>query len=362
MTNQHESFPDLMQEDSFEVVMRGYSRRQVHDYMIRSRNQIRDLEERLARAIDQAEQGRIELAEARRRMVEAPQNYEDLSPRLAQILKLGEEEAASKREDAETEAARLRDTSAAESERMLTSARETADNILTSAQAEAERRVGEATAAAERMLAQAGSDAEETLATARAESEEALREARAEADRQLTAATLESEQTIEAARAEAEATLNGARAEAESTVASAQAHSQATLAAAQQRASALDEHTGRRVAYLTDTHGEVVRRLSEITSVLGDLMQREGAAGPLLEGPVPARSEIEDVRVIVEDDEQDAQPELSPDQESRPDERDGVDDELDGHEQPQGELPPGRSQEDTDVNIQLHNPFSGAHK
>ncbi|MEU8383163.1 hypothetical protein AB0C32_28745, partial [Streptosporangium sp. NPDC048865] len=92
MTNQHESFPDLMHEDSFEVVMRGYSRRQVHDYMDRHRHQIRDLEERLGRAIDQAEQGRIELAEARRRLSDAPQDYDELGQRLSQILKLGEEE------------------------------------------------------------------------------------------------------------------------------------------------------------------------------------------------------------------------------------------------------------------------------
>jgi cell division septum initiation protein DivIVA len=300
MTNQHESFPDLMQEDSFEVVMRGYSRRQVHDYMIRSRNQIRDLEERLARAIDQAEQGRLELAEARRRMVEAPQSYEDLSPRLAQILKLGEEEAASKREDAETESIRVRESATLEAERMLSSARETSDTILTSAQAEAERRVAEATSAAERMLAQAGADAEETLTTARAESEETLRSARGEADRTLTTAKLEAEQTIESANAEAERVQAAARQEAESTVTGAQKAADAALADAEQRVAALDEHAGRRVSYLTDTHGEVVRRLNEITLVLGDLMGRENTSGPLLDEQ-PAAAEIEDVTVIVVD-------------------------------------------------------------
>ncbi|MDF5759292.1 hypothetical protein [Spongiactinospora sp. TRM90649] len=282
MTNQQESFPDLMQDDSFEVVMRGYSRRQVHDYMIRSRNQIRDLEERLARAIDQAEQGRIELAEARRRMVEAPQSYEDLSPRLAQILKLGEEEAAAKREDAENEATRLRDDATTEAERLVGSAKEQSEGILSAAQAEAERRVGEATAAAERMLAQSQAQAEETVSTARAEAEEKVRTAQAEAERVLKAARSESEQTIGAARAEADATLGAARSEAESTLTSARSEAESTLTSAQGRASALDEQTGRRVAYLTDTHGEVMRRLNEIGSVLGDLLHQESAAGPLV--------------------------------------------------------------------------------
>lgn len=290
MTNQHESIPDLMQEDSFEVVMRGYNRRQVHDYMIRTRNQVRDLEERLARAIDQAEQGRLELAEARKRMVEAPQSYEDLSPRLAQILKLGEEEAAAKKEEAVNEANGLREAARAEADRTVSSARETADNILTSAQAEAERRVNEATGAAERMLAQAGADAEETLTTARTEAEDSLREARAEADRLVTAAKHESDQTLEHARAEAEQTLTAARTESDST-----------LSAAKKRVAALDEHAGRRVSYLTDTHTEVVRRLTEISSVLGDLMHNEAASGPLIDVPMPAPQD--DVRVIVEDPE-----------------------------------------------------------
>lgn len=272
MTNQHESFPDLMQDESFEVVMRGYSRGQVREYVTRTRNQIRDLEERLARALEQAEQARVELAEARRRMVETPQSYEDLSPRLAQILKLGEEEAAAKRQEAEADAKRLREEATAEAERLVTSAREQADHILASAQAEAERRVGEASTAAENMVAQANAEAEETV-----------RNAQAEAERTITAARAEAEQTVNHARAEAQATLEAARAEAESTLNSARREAEATLTAAQQRAAALDQHTGQRVAYLTDTHAEVMRRLNEIGSVLGELLQQEQAAGPLVD-------------------------------------------------------------------------------
>ncbi|MGW0483252.1 hypothetical protein [Nonomuraea sp. NPDC003214] len=291
-----------MQEDTFEVVMRGYNRRQVHDYMIRTRNQIRDLEERLARAIDQAEQGRIELAEARRQIAEVPQNFNP-STRLEQILKLGQEEATAMREEAEAEAKALRDAARSESERMTSTARETADKILTSAQAEAERRVGEATEAAERMLAQAGADAEETRGTARAEAESRLREAHAEAERMVTSAQAEAEQTVGGARAEAERLITTAQAEADKLVKAANAEAEAALQAAQQRVAALDEHAGRRVEYLTNTHTEVVRRLNEVTSVLGDLMRNEAAAGALIAdatqpavGPAPQ----DDVRIVVE--------------------------------------------------------------
>ncbi|GII52501.1 hypothetical protein Pth03_08900 [Planotetraspora thailandica] len=261
MTNQTENFPDLMSDDSFEVVMRGYSRRQVHDYMIRTRNQIRDLEERLARTIDQAEQSRIELAEARRKMTESPQNPDELGERLSQILKLAQEEATANKEASQSEAARVRENAGAEAERLVLAAREQAESIRAAAQEEAERRVADATASAERLLSQAGSDAEETLGTARAEAEDTVRTARAEADRLLTTARLEAERQVNDANAAANA----------------------ALAAAEQRVSALDEHTGRRVVYLTDTHTEVMRRLNEIGSVLGDLLGREASAGPLID-------------------------------------------------------------------------------
>ncbi|GAA1517467.1 hypothetical protein GCM10009677_58500 [Sphaerisporangium rubeum] len=273
MTNQHDSFPDMMHEDlGFEVVMRGYSRRQVHDHMTRMRNQIRDLEERLARAIDQAEQGRVELAEARRRLAEAPQDYDEIGERLSAILKLGEEEARAKRQTADADAAKVRDDANAEAERMLSAA-----------QAEAEHRVHEATTSAERLLAQAGADAEETLGTARQESEETLRDARTVAERTLATAQRDAEKLLADANAEAESTLASARGEAESTLKAAKAEAADMLSSAQRRAESLDEHTGRRVTFLTDTHTEVMRRLNEMGSVLTDLLQRETSAGQLID-------------------------------------------------------------------------------
>ncbi|GAB1824577.1 hypothetical protein [Herbidospora sp. RD11066] len=287
MTNQTDSFPDLMSDDSFEVVMRGYSRRQVHDYMIRTRNQIRDLEERLARTIDQAEQSRLELAEARRKLTEAPQSPDELGERLSQILKLAHEEARANKEASESAASQTRDMAASEADRVVTTAREQADSIRAAAQEEAERRIHDATSSAERLLAQAGAEAEEKVATANAEAEETVRDARAEADRRVTAATLESERLV----------------------AEANAASDQTLTSAKQRAGLLDEHTGRRVVYLTDTHTEVMRRLNEIGAVLGDLLHREQAAGALIDEasvlpPAPSiDEEIPVVRVQEEEEE-----------------------------------------------------------
>jgi len=318
MTNRHESIPDLMQDDTFEVVMRGYNRRQVRDYMIQNRNQVRDLEERLARAIDQVEQSRVELAEARRQIAEVPQNFNP-STRLEQILLLGQEEASAMREEAVAETTALRESAKSESERLMATARETADKMLTSAQAEAERRVGEATEAAERMLAQAGADAEEARGSARMEVEGRLREAHAEAERLVSSATTEAERLVSSATAEAERLvtsasseaermLGGARAESEQMVTSARAEAEATMAAAQQRVASLDEHAGRRVEYLTNTHTEVVRRLNEVSSVLSDLMRSESGAGSLVPDAQPAIAPAppqDDVQVIVEKEEDD---------------------------------------------------------
>ncbi|MGI5267845.1 hypothetical protein ACQEUU_01685 [Nonomuraea sp. CA-218870] len=312
MTHGHDSIPDLMQEDIFDITMRGYNRRQVHDYMAKTRNQIRDLEERLARAIDQAEQSRIELVDARRQIAEVPQNFNP-STRLEQILKLGQEEAASLREEAEAESTALRESAKTESDRLLTSARETADKMLTSAQEEAERRVGEATEAAERMLEQAGADAEEARTSARAEADAMLQQARAESEHLVTVAREEAERLVSTATAESEQTLAGARAEAERTVAAAHAEAEAALAAAQQRVASLDEHAGRRVEYLSNTHNEVVRRLNEVNSVLSDLMRKEAGAGPLVpeaiappaaQPQLPSGQDQDDVRVIVEEEDE----------------------------------------------------------
>jgi cell division septum initiation protein DivIVA len=272
MTNQSDNFSDLMSDDSFEVVMRGYSRRQVHDHINRLRNQIRDLEERLGRAMEQAEHGRVELAEARRRLAEAPQDYDELGQRLSQILKLAEEEAAAKKQTAESEATDLRERAAAEAERLVTGAQEQAQSIVSAAQAEADRRVAEATEAAERLLAQAGADADETLSTARAEAEDERRQARGESDRMLTSSRHETERLVSVATRRAEELVDDATRRAE-----------ALVTAAQQRAGTLDDHTGRRVVYLTDTHTEVMRRLHEIGSVLTDLLGKEKAAGALID-------------------------------------------------------------------------------
>ena len=65
MNDNSDLLPNLAHEDAFEMQMRGYSRRQVDEFIARCRSQIRDLEQRLARSLDDGEGLKRDLATAR---------------------------------------------------------------------------------------------------------------------------------------------------------------------------------------------------------------------------------------------------------------------------------------------------------
>ena len=88
MTEQSDLIPDLDSEDAFEVQMRGYSRRQVNEFVARSRSQTRDLEERLSRSIDEVERLRAEVSASRQREMEDKPAHQELSERMAAIHEL----------------------------------------------------------------------------------------------------------------------------------------------------------------------------------------------------------------------------------------------------------------------------------
>src|SRR5437667_12846754 len=100
MTEHSELLPNLLDEDAFEVQMRGYSRRQVDEFVARSRSQSRDLEERLSQALDETERVRLELTAARQGLSGKPA-HEEISERGGQILKLADDEAKAQRNRAQ---------------------------------------------------------------------------------------------------------------------------------------------------------------------------------------------------------------------------------------------------------------------
>ena len=234
------SNPDLMsdadQEDAFEVQMRGYSRRQVDEFVARSRSQIREVEERLSRSLDESERLRLELSAARQGLSTKPA-HEEISERVGQILKLADDEAKAQRGRAQEEIAKQREEAKKEADKFRSDARDQTERMLTAAQEQAEN----------------------AIATARAEAEKMRNSARIESERAVSEATKDADTALASAKAQAKQMLD-----------------EATT-----RASAIHDGAERRLNLLTSRHTETMRRLTEIRDVVTNLVSSETARGSL---------------------------------------------------------------------------------
>jgi cell division septum initiation protein DivIVA len=236
MTDDADLMTDLDSEGAFEVQMRGYSRRQVDEFVARSRSQVRDLEERLSHALDETERVRLELTAARQGLSGKPA-HEEISERVGQILKLADDEAKAQRNRAQEEIAKQREDAKKEADRIRTEAREQTERMLTAAQEQAEN----------------------AIATARAEADKMRNAARLETERAIGEATKDAENTLATAKAQAKQMLD------EATV----------------RASAIHDGAERRLNLLTSRHTETMRRLTEIRDVVTNLVASETSRGSL---------------------------------------------------------------------------------
>ena len=233
MNDNSDLLPNLAHEDAFETQMRGYSRRQVDEFIARCRSQIRDLEQRLARALDEEDELKRDLATARQQALGAKPAHEEISERIAQILKLADDEARSQKSKAHEEIARQRNDAQSDVDKARAEAREQAERMLTAAQQQAER---------------------------------AITSARAEADKTLTAA-----------RAEAERTTSEAKKRSESALASAKAQAKKALDEATARATAIHDGAERRLSLLSTRHSETIKRLTDILDGVSGLVAAETA-------------------------------------------------------------------------------------
>ena len=233
MNDNNDLLPNLVHEDAFEMQMRGYSRRQVDEFIARCRSQIRDLEQRLARALDDSEELRRDLATARQQALGAKPAHEEVSERIAQILKLADDEARSQKSKAHEEIARQRNEAQAEAEKSRAEAREQAERMLTAAQEQAERAI--------------------------------------------TSARTEAEKTLTVARTEAERTTTEARKKSESALASAKAQAKKALDEATARATAIHDGAERRLNLLSTRHAETIKRLTDILDGVSGLVAAETA-------------------------------------------------------------------------------------
>src|SRR6266702_3658885 len=77
--------PGSAPEERFGVARRGYDRRQVEEFVARSRREAVGLRDRLARALREAEQMRVDLAAARRAAWEATAQRERAAQEFAAL-------------------------------------------------------------------------------------------------------------------------------------------------------------------------------------------------------------------------------------------------------------------------------------
>ncbi|HEX9043123.1 MAG TPA: ATP synthase F0 subunit B [Trebonia sp.] len=232
MNENSDLLPNLLHEE-FEMQMRGYSRRQVDDFVARRNNEIRELEQRLARALDDSEHLRRELSTMRQQALSGRPAHEEVSERIAQILKLADDEAKAQKNKADDDIAKQRADAQQESERVRADAREQAERMLTAAQEQAER----------------------TISAARTEADKTRTAARTEADR-LTSDT---------------------RKKADAALAQAKAQAKKVLDEATARATAIHDGAERRLNLLSTRHADTVRRLTDILDGVQGLVAAEAA-------------------------------------------------------------------------------------
>ena len=232
MNENSDLLPNLLHEE-FEMQMRGYSRRQVDDFVARRNNEIRELEQRLARTLDESEHLRREVSTVRQQALSGRPAHEEVSERISQILKLADDEAKAQKNKADDDIAKQRSDAQQESERVRAEAREQAERMLTAAQEQAER----------------------TISAARQEADKTRTAARTEADR-LTSDT---------------------RKKADAALAQAKAQAKKVLDEATARATAIHDGAERRLNLLSTRHAETVRRLTDILDGVQGLVAAEAA-------------------------------------------------------------------------------------
>src|SRR6201996_8684198 len=232
MNENSDLLPNLLHEE-FEMQMRGYSRRQVDDFVARRNSELRELEQRLARSLDDSEHLRRELSTVRQQALSGRPAHEEVSERISQILKLADDEAKAQKSKADDDIANLRAEAQQESDRVRADAREQAERMLTAAQEQAER----------------------TISAARNEADKTRTAARTEADRLTSDTRKKADQALAQAKAQAKKVLDEATA----------------------RATAIHDGAERRLNLLSTRHSETIKRLSDILDGVSSLVAAETA-------------------------------------------------------------------------------------
>src|SRR3954471_8382743 len=210
-------------DNLFETVIRGYHKRQVEDYIAWLQEQVSAVKAELTDARRELAVAREDLVGTKAQWQTRPQ-HEEISLRMAQILRLAEEEAQQERDAAEQQA----------------------NGVLEQARGEARASMEAARAAAAQIVD-----------GARRESDDALAAARAEANR-----------LVDTARRQSEATMSDARERAERV-----------LADADRRTGQITALQQKRLAAVLGAHEDAVRRLEAVRGVIGEALVQDRDQG-----------------------------------------------------------------------------------
>jgi peptidoglycan DL-endopeptidase CwlO len=210
-------------ENLFETVFKGYAKRQVEDYIAWLQEQVSAAKAELTDARRELATARNDLVETRAQLQTRPA-HEEISVRMAQILRLAEEEAQQERDAGAQQAASV--------------------------------------------LEQARGEARAALEAAHANAAEIVRAARRECDDELAGARAEANRLVETARRQAEGTMSDARERA-----------QRALADADRRTEQITALQQRRLAAVLSAHEDVVRRLEAARSVIGEILVQDREQG-----------------------------------------------------------------------------------
>jgi cell division septum initiation protein DivIVA len=280
---------NAMQEDSFEVVMRGYNKRQVDDYVLQCQHHLRDLAQRLALAEQEVERVRVEAATAIEKAASKPV-HEEVSERLSQILRLASEEAERERANAANEIAALRAAALAETQSLRELAQREVGEMRRQAVTETDALREQTRAEVQALREQATAESHSLLRQAELEAADERERAQSEADRLLSEARAAADRDLAEARAQARHLEYTARAQSDQLVRAAQERADVLDAEAERRTTAINTVLGARLDMLTSTHGEVVARLCDLRVVLVDVLRQDDEEGPFEVPPPPAET------------------------------------------------------------------------
>ncbi len=252
---------DDSDSEGFDVVMRGYDRRQVDDYVERVGLVLADAErlhaEDGARVADLEAQLltlQSRLTESERRAEGLPDPASRVSERMTEMLRLAEEEA----------------------EQIVAQAQDRASASTTDRAAELDRReaaVSGAAAAAEQTRLEAQRDAETMRLRAQQETEAQVARTHQEAQARLEQAQAESDRMLAAAREEAEQLLSSTREQAEGKKRTAEEDVKILHEDSRRQAAEMLSDAERRVEELAAQRDTIAVQLQTLRENLTNLMQ-----------------------------------------------------------------------------------------